>query len=465
MHYARAPYLWVMYKQMCHFGPDDLVFVCPSDYLLPPEVHLAQGRGDIGRVHQAQSAFSLPTVEQLRSYRAIQLPDIAIDPASRINAFREQLTQLIPVLIQQLREAFVQLDTQEPIEAILCWCNCPSLDHVAKSLGIPVIYNELGALRGPEYHWTAYFDFRGVNGGTEADERFAHLQAESIPESMTYDREQLRALLAASDNKPPMDDPKTKFDAGVALQVGIDSNIVAFNREWTMTKLCREAGRRWPMLLVRPHPQGNHDVAEVDATLDDSLLVSHFLERCKRLLTINSSVALEAMLAGIPSYVLGDAPTAFAARKSLDDDRDPLSNADMCLALNFLVLGYLIPYELLFDAAYYRWRLTHPRELEILNCHQSYWIYRQSHASKIPAPVFPYGACMLSTMLRGLVESQQRQSLRLSQMAVTQDKLLQEQFRLRTRIDTYEQSWSWRLTSPFRYLQQRMLFQSKPREK
>jgi len=58
------------------------------------------------------------------------------------------------------------------IEAILTWCNCPSLNAAAKEKGIPVVHLEIGPLRWPQYRPTAYLDFSGVNGNTEAERRY-----------------------------------------------------------------------------------------------------------------------------------------------------------------------------------------------------------------------------------------------------------------------------------------------------
>lgn len=45
----------------------------------------------------------------------------------------------------------------------------------------------------------------------------------------------------------------------------------------------------------------------------------------------------------------------------------------MTMWLNWFVFAYLIPFERLFDASYYRWRLSEPSENEIYLSNYDYW--------------------------------------------------------------------------------------------
>jgi hypothetical protein len=88
-------------------------------------------------------------------------------------------------------------------------------------------------------------------------------------------------------------------------------------------------------------------------------------------MTVNSGIALEALLLGRRAIVLSDSPIAIAADRSMTS-----RSRERLLALNFFAFGYMVPYALMFDPEYTRWRLTNPSELEIVRRHQAW--YRQS---------------------------------------------------------------------------------------
>ena len=44
------------------------------------------------------------------------------------------------------------------------------------------------------------------------------------------------------------------------------------------------------------------------------------------------------------------------------------------MALNFAVFGYLVPYQLIYNHEYLRWRLSRPSEVEIVQYHRGYWL-------------------------------------------------------------------------------------------
>ena len=133
------------------------------------------------------------------------------DPIKSFSAF---LTERIPDLETELHAL---LDSKkgiiDQIDTFISICNCPSLEHVARTLGKEVMHIEIGPLRAPMYRNTAYLDFAGVNGGTEASARYEKCQAEfdikaSLGDLHNYFLEVLPPAEAA-----------THSAAGVVLQV------------------------------------------------------------------------------------------------------------------------------------------------------------------------------------------------------------------------------------------------------
>ena len=70
------------------------------------------------------------------------------------------------------------------------------------------------------------------------------------------------------------------------------------------------------------------------------------------------------MLAGLPTTVLGEAPSTIAAHTVVG--QDSLVSED---ALDYLLLGYCVPYSHIFDAEYLSWRLQNPSETAIRAAH------------------------------------------------------------------------------------------------
>ncbi|MCL6655201.1 hypothetical protein A6R70_23265 [Agrobacterium rubi] len=275
-------------------------------------------------------------------------------------AWRKSIDVATPKVVAFLEEAAIQA---EPLEAILLWTNSASVREWAKNAGVPTIHNEVGPLRPPHYRATAYFDFSGVNGRTEADIRWVKFLAEdsSVP---VLDRTALLKLFSSGE---AFSDPSLehKHPVGVALQVPGDSNLIAFGNGFSNYEAIQTALHWFPgQPLVRPHPAQAETVEHLDVTWDRGTSVSDFFNSVDAVLTVNSSVGFEALLHGKPSYILGESPFSLASWHL--PELKPKLKPDMLLRwLNWFLFAYLIPFEKLFDVDYYRWRLTNPSEAEI----------------------------------------------------------------------------------------------------
>lgn len=459
---AVAPYLWVMYKQMTHLRPDEVAFIGSPDYFGLPSTLDQDSRWDIDLRSQAYAGFEIPSDKHFLSYRRLALPanvcgGLNSDDDERRENTRTLITERMDALEAALQALFEEILAQESIEAILCWCNTPSLVAVARACAIPVIHSELGPLRGPNYLWTAYFDFSGVNGETEAHQRFQSLSDDSSLRSLPMlDRRQLLSLMLAEPNALEWTAPTEDMPTGLPLQVEDDTNIVAFSNGWDNLRLIEAAGTRYSPenLLIRHHPGGLRAYPESYGPIDRSASSLEFVLRCRRIVTINSSVGLEAMLLGRETIILGDNPAAFAARRTIgeSDSAIPLSTENQLQALNFIVFGYLIPYELAYQPDYIRWRLGQPDEAEIYKFHFDYWQALRGMTDlglrhrETPHPL----------IAAGLLAAKQLQSLRLRAALRDAQRQLRELERFNEELtkvaNSMANSNSWRITAPLRKL-------------
>lgn len=359
-----APYLWVFYKMLSAYR-ERILFLLGEDYLADPQRFVAEGRWEAGDRACADYDYRVPSRTDFGQHALRLISEDIFEELLReclgnpIEAFRRVLTQRIPALEAAIDQALTaEIAAGATIEAIVSWCNCPSLAAAANRHGIRVVYLEVGPLRAPEYRPTAYFDFSGVNGNTEAAARFAAIGGEPPAQGL----DALRAfftLQQASPNTVP------SGRVGVVLQVEDDSNLVAYGNGFDNQSLIVHAKLRYARranLVVRSHPGSGYWLKPGHGfELDQSPDSITFVRSCDRILTINSSVGLESVLWGVPVTVLGD--TSYAFLLEARDRRGLLAR------LAFYLFGYLVPRPLLFDLDYLRFRLTQPSEARIVDCH------------------------------------------------------------------------------------------------
>lgn len=363
----KAPYLWLFYKYL-HCATDKILFITGEDYLDIINDDAQHGRWEYDPASMASLGYALPTDESIARHEYLHLDNGLYetllsrhhhDPIASFTAF---LTERIPELETELR---VLLESKrglvDQVDAFISICNCPSLEHLAKTLGKEVMHIEIGPLRAPMYRNTAYLDFSGVNGGTEASERYQKCQSELDIKASLDDlhRYFLEAL--------PSTETATPSAAGVVLQVEDDSNLIAYNHGFTNISLISYVRQLYEKddILVRAHPGSLFRLRDDVFTIDDSANSLAFINKCQEVFTINSSVGLEALLTGKKTTVLGDCSYSFI---------NELAEAPARVnAAAFYLFSYLVPFDLVFSQEYLNFRLRHPEEQEIAGKHLEFY--------------------------------------------------------------------------------------------
>lgn len=379
--YSQALYLWIFYKQLNHFKDNQIVYIGNKNYFIAPSLLQRNYPDKVELLEQQQYllGYSIPSDEQVKTAKkyiidATIFEDLEAKLITNHQTWKFLLTNRYSALEFELNKALTHIEQQYgPIEGILNWCNIPSLNFLGKQKNIPVIHNEVGPLRKPFYQQVAYFDFSGVGGNTESALRFKNFQKEKLDgnkEVPILSRQELLLMFSKPEYHPMfLDKDSSQYDIGIPLQVEDDSNILAFNNGWTNMELIKYTYSKLSQnILIRKHPGGHLDYDKVCPNkMDDSISAIEFIKKCKKIITINSSTAFEAVLLGKRIQVLGD--SSFNLFMGID-----LDSKEMLFRLNFFLFGYLIPYRLLFDYDYLQWRLTRPTEIEIYMYHFNYWI-------------------------------------------------------------------------------------------
>lgn len=384
---VEAPDLYAFYKQISCFSPQEIVFAADAAYFRDPDNYRQQLRWELDENNACKYEYEIPTARKIEAYEHYLLDTGMFDALRKRFRYAADLVwkhllceQYAP-LENALEEVFTAfLQRHKAMEAVLTWANAPSLTTVAQRYGIPVIHSEQGPLRRPTYFSTGYFDFCGVNGNTEACARFTcfcteweTLSAEEKPP--LFARNELLRFCSFGQARETEEAPR--YEIGVVLQVEDDSNMLAYANglnNFTLIKLAN-AFFYDDEILIRRHPKSHVHYDEYFGQIDGAPDAAAFIRQCKRICTVNSSVGFEALLYGKESFVLGDSPYAFLANSTLGEETEVLPQES--LGLSFFVFAYLVPYELLCDVAYYRWRLTGPSECEIYLRHLQH--YLRSH--------------------------------------------------------------------------------------
>jgi len=367
-------YQWVLYKQLQSIGSAELAFLGDEAYLDDPAARLAASHPVANPDWMGRANYQLPDAAVLKGVKRFHLSSHLLqeilDQRFGPNlAWRMVMRVPHPPLVQMLKTGLKTLQRSGEIEAVLAWVNCASMRAAADALNIPIIHCELGPTRAPQFKPTAYVDFSGVNGNTEAGSRFGRFAASgtALPQLMP------REIMSVFGWAGPVGRPTPTHETGLALQIPNDSNIVAYSNGFDNFELTQFARRTWSadQLLVRPHP-GYPFNPDQEIETDASPDAAGFIGRVKRLMTINSSLAFEAMLHETPVVMLGECPFALGGShpRSLMPRVDDKARL---MWLNFISFGYLAPYEWAFDPAYLRFRISGPSEAEIAERHLSHW--------------------------------------------------------------------------------------------
>lgn len=369
-----APYLWVFYKLLSSID-EPMAFLLSADYLEPCDSAAMKGRTEVGLHRQIEHGYGLPDAATLgRHHFSLLDPELMTRLLPRFGGnplafFRAFLSEDVPEIRQALESGLSSLP--DDIEVILSWSNCPSLTAVTAARGIPVVHLEVGPLREPQYRPTAYFDFSGVNGNTEAARRY---ETDPSVWAQEFDFPELRRAFSSMEREER--DPGNRL--GVVLQVEDDSNLVSFSNGFDNASLIAKVLLENPLELplIRSHPGSRFQVRQGVAEHDSSATVLDFLAQCKKVVCVNSSVGLEALMLELEVDVEGDASYGFVVR-----EKDPQQRGRK---LAYFLLGYLVPYSQVFTADYIRFRLGKPAEAEIAAMHlRGHGLEQDSGSAKV----------------------------------------------------------------------------------
>jgi hypothetical protein len=350
---CKAQYLWVFYKQIHDFKKNEIHFILDEDYIAR---YSETTRWEM-KSSEAMKHFYIPPSysDVLSCYHTIFNHESTSTKSSKSTSLKkfmfehnEQLTHLTRDLVNQKK-----------IKCGLTWVNNTSFKSELKINGIKLIHNELGPLRSPLYKDTCYFDFSGVNGNTEFDSRFqkfildyekgkikllTHSELLSIISSSERVYKRLLSISESTESKP--------YQIGLPLQVENDTNIIAFNNDFSIIDLISKAIdiAEVKNVLIRNHPHATLKASSQYYNVDSNVEILEFINRVNEVMTINSSVGFESVLLNKKVTYFGDNPFANSVNR-INNEKDRL------LFLNFAIISYLVKIEFMYNLDYIDLRL------------------------------------------------------------------------------------------------------------
>lgn len=254
----------------------------------------------------------------------------------------------------------IKRDTGKNIKGVLNWnAHFLSVRYAAQKLGIPVITNEF-SLRFPEYYPLGYFCKSDIYASDELQRLYENfLKHKSEISFSLLSRKEILALILEECRLECLDNAdatEAEYEIGIA---GCHPMIPTFFAKSTYTdlELIGDVRNQYAEedILFRKHP--GDEPYQANYTLqnrDESKYASEYILRCKRIAAIGSNTILEALLWGRTVYTNHISPFHIFCNSSLEQKDENIISDE---ALNFVLFGYLIPYNKMFDPDYMEWRL------------------------------------------------------------------------------------------------------------
>lgn len=346
----RAQYLWVLYEVLYH--------KLDAHYILTEEYLRKYTRENSWEVRQAEDKYENFN-EIIKEFKkencsVMKKPEELLNDNSLVPS--EILRKTVYEELPTQRETIEKVLKNKNIEAGILWVNNRCFRDTLKEHGLVTFHHELGPFRPSCYVPTVYLDLQGVNGDTEFNKRFEEFLkiSDSVP---ILSREEIIRIISPNNYEKLikiLHNKERDYEIGVGLQVELDTNLLLFNNgvNWIDPMLKAEMDSS-DKVLVRPHPAAGYNLKPIYSrvVIDNPTRGSAqtFINKCNKIYCLNSSVGLEAMLLGREAKIFGDSP--FTDICDMDEETK-------LKALNFVVFGYLIHRNFLFDDNYYKFRLS-----------------------------------------------------------------------------------------------------------
>lgn len=363
--------LWVFYKYVNFCLKYNMPIIAQEDFFKDPNIYIKNN-------HSATKTnlmdYNVPKKEEFdRLSKYIISNDMIIEKDY-------SPTKLHFILLKKRNKKFekvitaaidkIENDENKKISAIITWISFPSLEFICKKRNIKLINYELSSIRKGIFNETlGYFSFNNKYSSKQFKKDYLQLKDVNIN---MLSRSELLSLFLKTEflqyvNK--INDPSEK-ELGIAFGLKNDPFELAYNN-YSNKEIIRKVKTIFDdkEVVIRTHPAYPY-IIDNKIMHDNTGNSLDWVLKCKRIITTVSNIGYEAMMLGKTSYVLSkDMPFSFNTINELNNIEEYVVDLKY---LNYITFGFYVPFDLMFDIEYIKWRLTMPTSLEIYNYNLNY---------------------------------------------------------------------------------------------
>lgn len=392
--FGELPYLWYFYKSLDMAKKHSWAVIAQEEYFVDPALLKRKGRVEAYDKEwniRNELNYDLPSKEDFEKIKCYKIPSeidkkIIKEAGSICDAQMMLIDKEMPLLEQNIEEGIKCIGGYDKIDAFITLCHIPSLSAVAKKYDIPVIHFELGALREPTYLKTGYFDKNCLYGDASVDKRFEIFCTQIRQDDrLLLTNKELLSIFLKKDYLYYLNhyDDVPKYELGIALGYAKWA-LYLRNTFFDDSELLYRAKKMYRLedITVRKHPGDPYGASypKYDYCRDNSFSTIDFILKCKRIASLGSNVSIEAKLYGKEGYTVTKCPAYFSTKHEIEDVEiqgiDKMKNS-------FFFIGYLVPFELIWDDKYIKWRLNNASEVDIYKKHLEYYLRKKNIPTRL----------------------------------------------------------------------------------
>lgn len=371
-------YLWVFYKF--------LDFARKNDY---PIIAQEKFFGHVDSEHPALSenccnryGYELPNEEYLAKMKKYcikkkeekYLAKYVDENDAWVNLLKKDNSLFQKVIEDKIK---LIITDYKNVDAIITWVWNPTLEKVCKKMNIKLIQLEISTIRIDQYNeQLGYFQFEDKYASYSIIEKFKLFNSSK---SLMFTREEILCLLLPTERLNVIEYlyKLPKYKLGYAFGLPNDLFEKAYSKyEFKEIKKIIDKKYLKNEVLIRLHPAVSNDNIDLGYEIDKSLNAAEWLSKCDTIINNISNIGYEASLFGKKVINISDKlPSSFGKETNLELFEGDILSIEQ---LNYMTFGYYVPYDLMFNKDYIKWRLSEPTQNDIYNYHINYILNKKN---------------------------------------------------------------------------------------
>lgn len=374
-------YLWIFYKYMEFALENDYPIIAEEAYFEKPSIYEAKKEYpflNIENNYNTVHEFKKPTDDDMKKLKKYiitkeEKQKIISEYKTDMEAYKSLLVKENKKIEKLITKKIEEIEKKDgKIDAILTWTWYKSLEKVCKEKNIQLILLEQTTFRPNTYGIKlGYFQFYDKYNSYQVDADYIKFLQEN---NNIFTRKELLAIFLSKENLQYINYLNNQPSYEFGINIGPDHDPLAeANCNIRDTDVLKQITKISPSkdISLRVHPaHSNRNKYNDLYNVDNSKSSLEWILNCRRIVSVGSNISFETMLLGRTAYILGDNfPYLYGGINSLKYIDEKVCDIKY---LNYLIFCYYVPYDLMFNNEYIKWRLTNPELNEIYNYNQNY---------------------------------------------------------------------------------------------